>query len=59
MKNLEISNCNLLPLSKEEALMINGGGWKKDLWDHTIGWIVGEVIDGVGRGLTAKCPTAK
>jgi hypothetical protein len=55
MKSLELKNLNLVELSNNDALNTCGGDWKQKIWDATIGWVVGEVIDGVGRGLTKEC----
>ena len=55
MKNLELDNLNLIELSNEDALNIYGGDWKTKLWDATVGWVIGEVLDGVGRGLAEPC----
>ena len=51
MKNLELENLNLVGLSDDDTLNIYGGGWI----DGVIGWLVGEVIDGIGAGLAKPC----
>jgi len=55
MKNLELETLNLVQLSNEDISDIYGGGLKEKLWDATIGYVIGEVIDGVGRGLAKPC----
>ncbi len=51
MKNLELEDLNLIELSNDDALNINGGSWR----DGLIGWLVGEVMDGIGAGLAKPC----
>jgi len=51
MKNLELEELNLVELSIDDTLNINGGGWR----DGFIGWLIGEVLDGVGAGLAKPC----
>jgi hypothetical protein len=51
MENLKLENLNLVELSKDDTLNINGGGWR----DGVIGWLIGEVMDGIGAGLAQPC----
>lgn len=58
MKNLELDNLSLVELSSDDASNINGGSWGKllkTLWDHTLGYVIGEVIEGVGQGVAEPC----
>ena len=48
MKKIELENLDLVELSNEKSLKIYGGF---DLRGGIVGWIVGEVLDGIGAGL--------
>ena len=47
----------LTNISNNEALRIYGGrgGIWGEIYSATIEWVVGEVIDGIGRGIAEPC----
>ena len=52
---VELNEYCVLEIQNQELSQINGGiGWGK-IWDAALGYIVGEIIDGVGRGLAKPC----
>ena len=57
MNTLKIENYQVSEISEIESMAIQGGNgiWSK-IVDATIGYVVGEVIDGIAEGLSRKCP---
>ena len=53
MRNIE--KFNVIELDNQSLTEINGGGIWGKIWDATLGYVIGEVIDGVGRGLAQPC----
>ncbi len=52
MKKIELKNLDLVELPNEKTLNIYGGF---DIRGGFVGWLIGEVLDGIGAGLAKPC----
>jgi hypothetical protein len=55
MSSFQVENYNVTEISEEELLNVAGGGLWDKIYDATIGYVVGEVFDGVYQGLSRPC----
>lgn len=54
MNTWQVENC-VSEIEDEDLLNIVGGGIWDKIYDATIGYVVGEVIDGFARGASTPC----